>query len=165
MLVKGALGICFCVRSTTVFGWRCNWKSMSISFTQMLFSGIISLRKFPRAKQHSAMVVPYAKFCENQIFRVFSWSFSQILCNLQETFALWDEIRFFLFEVIRQILRSHRQQSLVELVKFEVPENFLENILEEWPEIWHADVSWPPSGLIRFWSRSIEFTRFGAIFI
>ena len=26
--------------------------------------------------------------------------------------------------------------------------NFLENAWEEWPEIWHADVSWPPSQLI-----------------
>ena len=33
----------------------------------------------------------------------------------------------------------------------------------EWPEIWYAGVSWPPSELIRFWSRSGDFPYFGVI--
>ena len=37
--------------------------------------------------------------------------------------------KIFLLEVIRQILMSHRQQNLIGLVKFEVSENFLENVL------------------------------------
>ena len=36
--------------------------------------------------------------------------------------------------------------------KFAVSGHFLENPLEEWAEIWYADVSRPPSELIRFWS-------------
>ena len=35
--------------------------------------------------------------------------------------------------------------------------HFLENAREEWPELWHADVSWPPSELIEFWSWSVDF--------
>ena len=32
---------------------------------------------------------------------------------------------------------------------------------EACPEILHADVSWPPSELIRLWSRSVDFPPFG----
>ena len=41
---------------------------------------------------------------------------------------------------------------------------FLQNTREEWPEIWHVDVFWSPSELIRFWSWSIDFPPFGTIF-
>ena len=30
----------------------------------------------------------------------------------------------------------------------------------EWPQIWHADVSWLPLELIRFWSSSVDFPHF-----
>ena len=30
----------------------------------------------------------------------------------------------------------------------------------EWPEIRHADVSWPPWELIRYWSSSVDFPNF-----
>ena len=40
--------------------------------------------------------------------------------------------------------------------------HFCENAWREWPDIWHAEVSWPPSELIRFWSRCVDFTHFGA---
>ena len=33
----------------------------------------------------------------------------------------------------------------------------------EWPEIWYAVVSWPPSELIRLWLRSSDFSNFGGI--
>ena len=36
-------------------------------------------------------------------------------------------------------------------VKFGVSGHFLENALREWPKIWYAAVSWPPSELIRLW--------------
>ena len=36
---------------------------------------------------------------------------------------------------------------------------FLKNAWEEWPEIWHADVSWTLSELI-FWSWSVELLHF-----
>ena len=35
--------------------------------------------------------------------------------------------------------------------------HFLENAWEEWPEIGHAGVSWPPPGLFRFWAQSVDF--------
>ena len=36
--------------------------------------------------------------------------------------------------------------------KFTISEHFLQNTTAEWPEIWHVDVFWPLSELIRFWS-------------
>ena len=41
--------------------------------------------------------------------------------------------------------------------------HFPENAWREWPEILHADVSWPPSELIRLWLQSVDFSNFGAI--
>ena len=40
--------------------------------------------------------------------------------------------------------------------------HLLENAWSEWPKIVHADVSWPPSELIRLWSRFVDFPPFGA---
>ena len=48
-------------------------------------------------------------------------------------------------------------------VKFGVSGHFLENAWREWPEILHADVSWPPSELISSRSRSVDFCHFGTI--
>ena len=39
--------------------------------------------------------------------------------------------------------------------KFEGFGHFPEKAWKEWPEIWHADVSWPHSELIIFWSQSV----------
>ena len=44
----------------------------------------------------------------------------------------------------------------------EVSGHLPENAWREWSEILHADVSWPPSELIRLWSRSDDFPHFGA---
>ena len=38
-----------------------------------------------------------------------------------------------------------------------------ENAWNEWPRIWHADVSWPALELIKFRSQSIVFAHFGTI--
>ena len=35
----------------------------------------------------------------------------------------------------------------------------------EWPEMQHANVSWPSWELIRFWSLSVDFTHFGSILL
>ena len=43
----------------------------------------------------------------------------------------------------------------------EVSRHLLENAWREWPAILHAVVSWPPSELIRIWSRSVDFPPFG----
>ena len=53
--------------------------------------------------------------------------------------------------------------DLVKRVKFGVSGHFPENAWREWPEILHADVSWPPSELISLWPRSVDFSNFGAI--
>ena len=42
-------------------------------------------------------------------------------------------------------------------VKFAVSRHFLWNAWEEWAEICHGDLSWPPSELIRFWSWAVDF--------
>ena len=51
----------------------------------------------------------------------------------------------------------------VKQVKFGVSRHFLENSCREWPEIWYAAVSWPPSEVISLWPRSVDFSNFGAI--
>ena len=45
----------------------------------------------------------------------------------------------------------------------EVSGHLPENAWREWPQIWHADVSWPSTELINLWPRSIDFSNFGAI--
>ena len=45
----------------------------------------------------------------------------------------------------------------------EVSGHLPENAWREWPEILHADVSWPSSELISLWQRSVDFSNFGAI--
>ena len=45
----------------------------------------------------------------------------------------------------------------------EVSGHLPENVWREWPEILHADVSWPSSELISLWPRSVDFCNFGAI--
>ena len=39
----------------------------------------------------------------------------------------------------------------------EVSTHLPQNAWREWPEILHADVSWPPSELISLWPRSVDF--------
>ena len=52
--------------------------------------------------------------------------------------------------VICQVSRSQKlKQNLLKRVKFRVSGHFLEKAWLEWPKIWHADVSWSPSELIR----------------
>ena len=45
----------------------------------------------------------------------------------------------------------------------EVSGHLPKNAWREWPEILHADVSWPPSELISLWPRSVDFCNFGTI--
>ena len=54
---------------------------------------------------------------------------------------------------------------LVKRVKLGVSGLFPENAWREWPEILHADVSWPPSELISLWPKSVGFSNFGAILL
>ena len=51
--------------------------------------------------------------------------------------------------------------DLVKWVKFWVSGHFPENLWWEWPEILHADVSWPPSELKSLWSWSVDISNFG----
>ena len=53
--------------------------------------------------------------------------------------------------------------DLVKRVKFGVSGHFPENTWRKWPEILHADVSWPPSELISLWWQSVDFSYFGTI--
>ena len=43
----------------------------------------------------------------------------------------------------------------------EVSGHLPENAWREWPEILHADVSWPSSELISLWPWSVDFSNFG----
>ena len=44
----------------------------------------------------------------------------------------------------------------------EVSGHLPENAWREWPEILHADVSWPSSELVSLWPQSVNFSNFGA---
>ena len=48
-------------------------------------------------------------------------------------------------------------------VKFGVSGHFPENAWRKWPEMLHADVSWPLSELISLWPLSVDFANFGTI--
>ena len=52
---------------------------------------------------------------------------------------------------------------LVKRVRFGVSGHFPENAWRDWPEILHADVSWPSSELISSWLWSVDFSNFGTI--
>ena len=45
----------------------------------------------------------------------------------------------------------------------EVSGHLPDNAWREWPEMLHADVSWPSSELISLWPWSVAFSNFGAI--
>ena len=45
----------------------------------------------------------------------------------------------------------------------EVSGHLPENARRDWPEILHADVSWPSSEMISLWSWSVDFSNFGTI--
>ena len=49
---------------------------------------------------------------------------------------------------------------LSETGQIEVSFYFMETACGEWPEIWHAAVSWQPSELIRSWSWHVDFFYF-----
>ena len=53
--------------------------------------------------------------------------------------------------------------DLVKRIKFGVSGHFLKNAWREWPEILHADVSWPSSELISLWLWSVDFSNFSII--
>ena len=55
--------------------------------------------------------------------------------------------------------------DLIRWAKFGVSTHFQENISKEWLEIWYADVFWPPSELIKFWSWSVDFPHLGTTLI
>ena len=96
-------------------------------------------------------------------FRVFpgermeemAWNFARwcILTTFRTDKSMVTIWWFFLF---------WRVLDLVKRVKFGVSGYFLENAWKKWPEILHADVSWPPSELISLWSRSGDFFNFCA---
>ena len=54
--------------------------------------------------------------------------------------------------------------DLVKRVKFVVSKHFPANAWREWPEILHADVSWPPSVLIRLYSHGLSIFKFWLCF-
>ena len=45
----------------------------------------------------------------------------------------------------------------------EVSGHLPENARRKWPEILHADVSWPSSEMINLWPQSVDFFNFGTI--
>ena len=52
---------------------------------------------------------------------------------------------------------------LSEIVQIWVSKHLLENPLMNWPEILHADVSWPLAELIRLWLKFVDYSNFDAI--
>ena len=101
------------------------------------------------------MLIPHPSFyCSN--FK-FSMMILLDLLNISSGFgpncnfvflAFFSTVTFHLFSVVA---------SKIKLIPF-----YCSHF--EWPEIWHADVSWSPWELIRFWSSSVDFPHFGGIF-
>ena len=56
-----------------------------------------------------------------------------------------------------------RYFDLVKRVKFRVSGHFPKKAWRKWPEILHADVSWPSSELISLWPWFVDFANFGTI--
>ena len=76
------------------------------------------------------------------------WAFPGEHMELPELIRFWSwSMDFLYFGII----------WLSETDQFEVSRHFLEHTWREWHEIWQADVSWPPSELIRFWSWCVDF--------
>ena len=73
----------------------------------------------------------------------------------------WQLIRFWSSSV--DFSSFGRHFDLVKQAKFAISGHFLESTREEWPQIWHVDVFWPPSEQIRFWSRYVDIPHFGTI--
>ena len=72
-----------------------------------------------------------------------------------ELISLWPRsVDFFNFGAIF---------DLVKWVEFWVSGHFPENAWKKWPEILHADVSWPPSEWISLLTPSVDFSSFGPI--
>ena len=65
-----------------------------------------------------------------------------ILSKITRPVAAIKSLRFALFKFWCYF-------NLVKRVKFGISGHFLENSWREWPGILHADVSWPPSEIIR----------------
>ena len=82
-------------------------------------------------------------------------------------FAYWCIVTTFrndkLWVTVCWLLSFWHYFDLVKRVKFGVSGHFLENAWREWPEIWYAAVSWPPSELVTLWLRSSDFFNFVAI--
>ena len=75
------------------------------------------------------------------------------LCKFNPTWC-WPRVFTRLQRVLVKFWHSF---DLVKWVKFGVSGHFPENAWREWPEILHADVSWPTSELVSLWSRSVDF--------
>ena len=70
------------------------------------------------------------------------------------TWVRWSTRRT--VKVLRHVRPSVRPSG-------EVSGHLPENAWREWPEILHADVSWPSSELISLWPWSVDFSNFGTI--
>ena len=97
-------------------------------------------------------------------FRAFS---GECMEEMASNFAPWCILTTFrtdkFMATVCWFLSFWRYFDLVKRVKFGVSGHFLENPLREWPEMWYATVSWPPSEMISLWLRSGDFYNFGAI--
>ena len=72
------------------------------------------------------------------------------------TYCLW----FSNFHSHRSNFKVKQANNFVKWVKFWAISG---EHMGEWPEIWHADLSWPSSEMIRLWSWSVDFPHIGCI--
>ena len=88
--------------------------------------------------------LPYMKKTKITLYEEDKKEEASMRCSLLH--GSWDQI-------LRRRPSVHRSG--------EVSGHLPEKAWREWPEMSHADVSWPPSELIRLWSQSVEFSFFG----
>ena len=96
-------------------------------------------------------------------FWAFSWEHKRgMVSNLQVdvNWPAWEYIKFWSRFFIYLILVPFWLSETGQIWGFW---DFFQNAWEEWPKIWHADLSWLPLELITLGSWSNGFPHFGAI--
>ena len=150
------------------------WRFHGIPWNLVLASSSMELSKF-----HG---IPWNFPFDLEKFHGIPWNFWRVPWNSMELWNIdinkfhnWGSVfHCFLYDFMSLYIRQSISSWNIEIFQFQ--SNFLVPLilvkwrysilnggllLNELPAIWHADVSWPRSGLVRFWSWYVDFPSFG----
>ena len=116
---------------------------------------------------HHVMLLTVWQYCYASAFRrrryyFFGSSVRLSVRNLEYPLSTCTWVRWSIRPTVNVLRNVRPSVRLSVRPSGEVSGHLPENAWREWSEILHADVSWPPSELIRLWSRSVDFPPFGA---